>query len=277
MPADFDRGAAFVREHGDEVERNGVDEILGEGGLSNEQLRQFFAGQRADGGWPPFWALDYSSLDATCFRLAQCETLFISLYPREAKRALDFLRERQREDGSWEEDASMRDKAPPWSKPGELAAHLYITANCGWWLVNASANGNRSYLGEAAQAGNFLERYLAPDGALPSFLQTYWLASALWIRLNWGSQELPNNAWRALDHLATLLNDDVPSGALGWMLTTLSGIGVPYEHPAAAKAVASPEEQQRPDGGWTSEDGANRDAYATVQALLALVQWDVLN
>ena len=274
MPADFDRGAAFVREHGDEFDQARLDYLLGEGGLrSTEQGRRFLAGQRADGGWAPFWARDYSSLDATCFRLAQAELLLMPLSWPELVRALDFLRARQREDGSWEEDEAVRDAAPPWAKPGELATRLYLTANCGWWLVNASAYDNRSYLAEAARAGEYLERYLAPDGELPSFLQAYWLAAALWIRLNWGSQELPDNARRALDHLAIRLDATVPSGALGWMLTTLAPLGVPPEHPAIVKAVALLGEQQRPDGGWTSEDGSERDAYVTAQALIALTQW----
>jgi hypothetical protein len=72
MPTDFDRAVAYVREHGDEFDRFRLDELLdGQGSLSNDQERRFFAGQREDGGWAPFWAPDYSSLDTTCFRLAQ--------------------------------------------------------------------------------------------------------------------------------------------------------------------------------------------------------------
>jgi hypothetical protein len=277
MPADYDRAVAYILEHGDGVVRTVLNNLEGgdvyEVPPSHEVERTVFQGQRPDGGWAPFWAHEYSSLDATCFRLAQAELAWTGMYSSEFKRALDFLRARQQPDGSWEEEESVRELAPPWTQPGELAARLYLTANCGWWLVNATAYGNQSHLDAATRAGTCLEQYLAPDGSPPSFLQTYWLAAALWIRLNWRPPDLPDPARRALDHLATQLDDTIPAGALGWMLTTLAPLGVSPEHPVIVKALTLLSNQQRPDGGWTSEDGADRDAYVTVQALVALIQW----
>ncbi len=84
---------------------------------------------------------------------------------------------------------------------------------------------------------------------------------------------MPEQATRTLDYLATQLSDETPAGALSWMLTTLAPLGVPPEHPAITKAVALLSEQQRPVGGWTSEDGPDHDAWVTLQALMALIQW----
>ena len=116
--------------------------------------------------------------------------------------------------------------APPWATPGDLAARLYLTANCGWWLANARAYSMPEYEAEAARAGAYLERHQAADGSLPSFLQTHWLAAALWIRLEWGQSDLPEQATRTLDYLATQLDDETPAGALGWMITTFAPLGV---------------------------------------------------
>jgi hypothetical protein len=273
MPADYERAVAFILAHGSGVELNALNELEGEdqpnAPSSDEVERQVLEGQRADGGWSPFWAPDYSSLDATCYRLAQAEMARLSL----PQAALEFLRSRQRPDGSWEEDDSVRDLAPPWATPGDLAARLYLTANCGWWLINGMVHGAQGYEDEAARAGACLEGYQAEDDSLPSFLQTHWLAAALWIRLEEGQPDLPEQATRTLDHLAILLGDETSAGALGWMLTTLAPLGVPKEHPAIVKALALLSEQQRPDGGWTSEDGPECDAWVTMQALLALIQW----
>ena len=276
MPADYERAVSFILAHGSGVELHALNEL--EGGdryeVPSDSVveQQLLDGQRPDGGWAPFWAADYSSLDATCYRLAQFERAWIPSWLPQT--ALEFLRSRQRPDGSWEEDESVRDLVPPWTKPGDLAARLYVTANCGWWLINGMAHGAQGYEDEAARAGAYLEQYLAPDGSLPSFLQTHWLAAALWIRLEWGQPDLPEQAKRALDYLATRLDDETPAGALGWMLTTLAGLGIPEEHPAITKAVALLDQQQRPDGGWTSEDGPGRDTWVTMQALLALIQWE---
>jgi len=284
MPADFDRAVAYIREHGDEFDQARLDNLLeGHGALSDEQERRFFAGQREDGGWAPFWASDYSSLDATCYRLAQAGT--IAPYHWAFQRAVEFLATRQRPDGSFEEDDSARDLAPRWAKPGELAPRLYLTANCGWWIVNGSGYSIGPDRAEVAarlraaaqRAGAYVEQHLAPDGSLPSFLHAHWLAAALWIRLNWDQlPDLPEPMRRVLDYLAGRMSDEVPAGALAWMLTTFGPIGVPIEHPLIQRATALLSEQQREDGSWASEDGPERDPYVTEEALLALILWQAI-
>jgi len=284
MSADFDRAIAFVLAHGSDVERYALKNFaIGHNGpygpvpYDSKVERQWREGQRADGGWAPFWARDYSSLDATCYRLAQADLAWLLRF-KSFRSALEFLRSRQRRDGSWEEDELVRDLAPPWAKPGDLAARLYLTANCGWWLINARVYGFPEYETEAMKAGAYLEQYQAEDGSLSSFLQTHWLAAALWIRRNWDgsffpvSPNLPESAKHALDYLATQINDETPAGALSWMLTTLAAVNVPLEHPVIAKALTMLSEQQRPDGGWTSEDGPERDAWVTTQAVSVLIQ-----
>jgi hypothetical protein len=100
MPADYERAIAFILAHGGDIERFALNQLAGASyrfSLSAVKVeRLLLAGQRPDGGWAPFWASDYSSLDATCYRLAQAEMAQLSL-PREA---LEFLRSRQRPDGS---------------------------------------------------------------------------------------------------------------------------------------------------------------------------------
>jgi hypothetical protein len=118
------------------------------------------------------------------------------------------------------------------------------------------------------RSGGYLERHLAPDGALPLFLQAHWLAAGLWIRL--GRDVI---AYLVLDHLATRVSDGTPASSLAWMLTTLGGLGIPGDHPLARKAPALLMAQQRADGGWTSEDGPDRDPYVTAEALRGLLVW----
>jgi hypothetical protein len=269
MPFDFDRAVAFVREHGDEIDRVRLDLLVDNGpNLSPEQEQRFLAGQRPDGGWAPFWAPDYSSLDATCFRFAQAESSWMGFSWPTFARAANFLRSRQRSDGSWEEDEAVREVAPRWARPGELAPRLYLTANCGWWLANGSPRRFITKDEWAQRAGAYLEQHLTQDGSLPSFLHAHWLAAGLWIRL--GRNDLAN---RVIDYLATRIDDSVPASSLAWMLTTLAGLGIFEEHPLIQKATALLISQQRADGSWASEDGPDRDPYVTVEVLRGLIQW----
>jgi hypothetical protein len=270
MPFDFDRVVTYVREHGDEFDRARLELLVDNGPLlSPEQEQHLLAGQRPDGGWAPFWAPEYSSIDATCFRFAQAESSWIAFVDPTFVRASIFLRSRQRPDGSWEEDESVRELAPPWARPGESAPRLYLTANCGWWLANATLRNFVSADAGAQRAGTYLEQHLAEDGSLPSFLHAHWLAAGLWIRL--GRNDLAD---RLLDYLTTRISDNVPASSLAWMLTTFAGLFTFDKHPLLIqKATTLLKSQQRADGSWESEDGPDRDPYVTVEALRGLIQW----
>ena len=98
---DRDRAVAFVLDNGDTVERARLRHLLMAEPAPPEVRDPLFAGQRTDGGWPPFWAPGYSSLDATCFRLAEAEQLGLEADVPAVARAARFLCERQGDDGSW--------------------------------------------------------------------------------------------------------------------------------------------------------------------------------
>src|SRR5690348_2909694 len=123
--ADQARAVAFVRTNGTASELSRLRFLVDGTHPTAEEEAVISAGQRADGGWAPFWAADYSSIDATCFRLAQAEQGGVSPEHEAIQRGAQFLAERQRPDGSWEESATLADAAPPWAMPGDLAARLY--------------------------------------------------------------------------------------------------------------------------------------------------------
>jgi hypothetical protein len=218
------------------------------------------AGQRADGGWSPFWAPGYSGLDATCFRLAQADQMGIPLSDPRLRQACHFLAARQRPDGSWEEDESVHDLAPPWATPGDPAAQLYLTANCGFWLAVAGTAP-----AQAIAAAAFLQKHLDAGGHLPGFLHTHWLAAGLWLAMDQAASAAPT-----LAYLATRLNNETPASSLAWLLTALDRAGLPAPHPLIQQATALLVACQAPDGHWASEDGPAQDVHVTLEAMQAL-------
>ncbi len=177
---DLDKALAFIKSHSNAVEQARLQHLLANKRPSQEIVARFFAGQRPDGGWPPFWAEDYSSLDATCFHLAQAEQLGLTESETAIRWAVRFLIERQLPEGSWEEDETIAGFAPPWARPGDRSAQLYLTANCGFWLAILGNPEDR-----AVKAAGFLRACLDPEGHLPGFLHTHWLAAGLWYKVNW--------------------------------------------------------------------------------------------
>lgn len=253
------KAVEFIRAAGSEVEQARLDYLLANEHLTQKVVAQLFAGQRPDGGWSPLWVKDYSSLDATCFRLAQAEQMGIADSETAIMRAVDFLAQRQSPDGSWEEEKKVSDFAPPWAKPGDLSARLYLTANCGLWLA---LWGNHSK--EALKAAGYLQTHLDQDGHLPGFLHTHWLAGGLWYKMN--RQEL---AELVFEYLSKRINDLAVSN-LSWLITTLCAAGAASNHPLVNQAALLLEQSQQADGRWPSEDGSSQDVHSTLEALRAL-------
>lgn len=235
----FESAIAFVQSQGNEVEQARLRYILFDERPSQNVVANLFVGQRPDGGWSPFWANDYSSLDATCFRLAQAEQLGVPGDETAIIRAVRFLAQRQTPDGSWEEDESYAHSAPSWAKPGSLPARLCLTANCGLWLAVW-----RSPDEKAARAADYLQAYLDPAGHLPGFLHTHWLAGGLWHKL--GRHESSKLVFKYLDENI----HDLAVSNLSWLITTMDVAGVPTNHPLVSKAVSLLEQSQHEDGRW---------------------------
>lgn len=249
----------YIRANGNAVEQARLSYALDGSAPPPDVRLRLFADQREDGGWSPFWASDYSSLDATCFHLAQAEQLGITTTDAAVQRALALLAQRQRKDGSWEEDAEQAELAPHWVAPGELAARLYLSANCGFWLAIWADTSEH-----ARRAADYLRGYLEFDGRMPGFRHTLWLSGGLWYRL--GRWE---EAGRAFGALAKSLQD-LPSSSLAWLLSTLLLAQISTNHPLVEQAVIRLDQLQQPDGRWVSEDGPTHDVQTTVEALRAI-------
>lgn len=256
---DQSKAIAYVAANGDVVEQARLHYLLEERPPTTEALRHLYNAQRPDGGWAPFWSPEYSSVDATCFRLSQAWELGLGIEELAVSDALRFLMGRQQGNGSWEEEAGVADVAPPWAMPGDTAAQLYLSANAGYWLALYD-------LDDALQAAHFLEGYQELHGRLPSFLHTHWLAAGLWQRSG-----RTKAAERAMAYLQTRLDSgELSAGNLAWMISALCDAGIPAVEPLIADAAARLAGLQEEDGSWTADDGPLFTVQTTLQALRAL-------
>lgn len=236
---DLVRAAAFVETDGNPFEQARLRALLHGEPAPPEALPR----ANDDGGYSAFWSGEASSLDATCFALDQLSDLGDEAATLRA-RAILFLQARRQRDGWWQEDASLAAQAPPWAMPGDEAATVYATANCGYWCDNA-------------RAADWLATRVSAEGRLPSFLEAHWLAAALLRRHAHAA------AWPIVRHLAGRVGELGP-GELAWLASAL-----PAE-PVAAVARELLAARQEPDGRWRSEDGGELDVATTLAALRVL-------
>ena len=256
--SDIQSAIQFVRNHGNKVEQARLNVLLQADNLVQEAVQELKGTQREDGSWSSFWAPDASSLDATCYRLAQTEQLEI----KEAgfiDQAISFIIGRQNQDGAFEEAAELAPVAPPWAMPGDDSAKIYLTANAGYWI--------RYYRSSApcvSQIQVFLVSQLNHEGYLPTFLHANWLAAGLLYSL--GDHK---HAESIMNYLLAKL-PELEASNLAWLINSLCVMDVSPEHQLISSAKNKLEQSQKEDGHWASEDGEWQDVHTTLECIRAI-------
>jgi hypothetical protein len=269
---DIDAAIGFVVAKGDAVDRARLSWLRTGLAPDAELVTRAEAGQASEGGWPALWADHVPSVDATCFRLSELDDLGALGRPP-VRRALDWLANRQRRDGTWEEDAALADHAPPWARPGDPEARLYLTANAAFWLTVAGPEARAAgpfdtrpggaYAGVVTKAAHALRDSLNSDGTWPSFLVTGWLGAAVLYR-----QEMFYEAARMTLVLSERLPDMSPADTAS-LASSLRRVGVSEDDWLLVAARRRLSETQRSDGGWPSDDGEQFDVHVTLMAIRA--------
>lgn len=267
---DTDAAIGFVVAKGDPVDRARLAYLRTGAPVTGEILASVEAGQARDGGWPAVSDGDISSIDATCFRLAELDDLG-GLGRPAARRALDWLAARQSRDGTWDENPALAAVAPPWAQPGDAEARLYVTANAAFWLTVAGLDARAAgplddrpggaYARVALAAAEALRSQVGYDGALPSFLVAQWLTAAVLYR-----QEMFYESARIQMRLTDRMPELTAADA-AWLAAAMRRVGVPAEDALITAAMRRLGETQRSDGGFESDDGPKFDVHTTLTAL----------
>jgi Prenyltransferase and squalene oxidase repeat len=264
---DIDGAIGFVVAHGDQVDRARLSWLRSGVAPQPDVLAKAEMGQAPEGGWPAFWGGDRASIDATCFRLAELDDLGALDRPP-ARRALTWLIGRQRPDGTWEEDESLADSAPPWAQPGDPEARLYLTANAGFWLAVGGPPADpaeaTTHAEVVARATQTFRAAMREDGSWPSYLITGWLGGALLFHAGW---------YYEAAQIQVLLSERVPDmtpADVAWLASAFRRVGMSADDWLMVAARKRLTETQRTDGGWPSDDGPAFDVHTTLAAIRAL-------
>jgi hypothetical protein len=295
---DIDGAVGYVVAHGDPVDRARLSWLRSGVAPQADVSARAEMGQAPDGGWPAFWGGEVASIDATCFRLAELDDLGALGRPA-AQRALAWLAGRQRPDGTWEEDESLAGSAPPWAKPGDPEARLYLTASAAFWLAVAGppepAQGGAADSSDAgaasgeepaapagrhaapepaadpgaraevvARATQTFRAALRDDGSWPSFLVAGWLGGALLLHGGWFYDSA---------RIQVLLTERVPGMSpadVAWLAAAFRRVGMSPDDRLLVAARGRLAATQATDGGWPSDDGPAFDVHTTLAAIRAV-------
>jgi hypothetical protein len=272
--ADLEAAIGYVVAHGDAVDRARLSWLCAGVAPPDDIIDKAETGQARKGGWPALWNSHVASVDATCFRLAELDDLGALDRPA-ARQAIEWLADRQRPDGMWEEDPSLAATAPPWARPGDPEAALYLTTNAAFWLsVAGQHDGGRHHYGPRpddnehaaviARAAEAFRAALRPDGTWPSFLVTGWHGAAVLYYLGWFYE-----AAQIQVILAERVRD-MSAADCASMMSALRRVGMKRDDWLLVSAARRLSETQRGDGGWPSDDGDAFNVHTTLAAIRAL-------
>jgi hypothetical protein len=279
---DIDAAIGFVVARGDTVDRARLSWLRAGMAPGEDVLGHVEMGQNPGGGWPARWAGDVSSVDATCFRLAELDDLDGLRRPA-ARRALDWLANRQGTDGFWEEDSALADVAPFWARPGDPDARFYVTANASFWLAVGAFDGAAAdgvavdrpdaddheaapslYQIPLSRASKALRESISADGVWPGYLIAGWLAGAVLHQTGWFYE-----AARILVNLAERV-PTMSAADTAWMGAALRRIGISPDDPLLQAARSRLAETQRSDGSWPSDEEEEASAFDVHTTLTAI-------
>ncbi|MFC7530537.1 prenyltransferase/squalene oxidase repeat-containing protein [Actinoplanes sp. GCM10030250] len=263
---DIDAAIGYVVAHGDPVERARLSHLRTGQPAPEEVVDRIASGQMPEGGWAASTEGSVPSVDATCFRLAELDDLG-GLRGPVVERALQWLATAQRGDGTWQENETLADQAPPWAMPGDPEATLYLTSVAGFWLTTAAVEADpyqsRSLFGEVlTSAAGWVASQLRPDGTWPSFLAAGWHAAVLLHQ-----QQYFYESARVQLVLGERLSEMSPAdvASMAAVLRRVN-LGDDWLLQNARKRLS---ETQRRDGGWDSNEGPLFDVNTTLTALRA--------
>ncbi len=268
--ADLDAAIGYVVAHGDSVDRARLSYLRSGAMPSPDILEKAEFGDLPDGGWPGLSSSATPSVDATCFRLGELADLG-ALHRPVARAGLAWLARSQFPEGYWQEHESLGPVAPPWARPDDPEATVYLTVHAAYWLA-VSAPPRRGYSEEPENpfaqnvmlAGEAFKTTLAPNGAWPSYLAAGWLGCALLYHLG---------AYYESAQMQVILAERVPDMSpsdVASLTATLRRVGLSADDWLLQAARRRLTDTQRHDGAWESDDGPAFDVHSTLVAIRAL-------
>jgi hypothetical protein len=266
---DIVESISFIEENGTDLEKARTRYILYGAKPEPDVVQPFIELQNADGGFPFGLAQgNPSTLNSTQVALLRLDELGM-LDSSTADGAFKYTLKSQRDDGGWDEDASIAEHdPPPWARPGALDARVYLSSQSAFWLA---VGGFRSHPG-FHRSLDFLREHQEGSGRFQGFLHSTWIATSVFLMA--GSQ-YAEIARKGLEALVTEPLSGWVDSQISWALHCLGAAGLPKDNPFVEKGLVELARRRGIDGRWISEDGEARTVGAVIETLKVLKHYEV--
>jgi hypothetical protein len=269
MPAYLTTALAFILDNGDELERARLTGVLGRTRPDPKAARTLLGRQRDDGGFP-FGMITGrpSAITATATALQWMVDLRLLPSPH-VERAIGFFLITQRPDGSWDESPAVLKFDPPAQiRPGHPMGRAYSTAVAGFWMTRLMGSRHDA----VQRAAGYLRATRNGERPPPGVLMTDALEIATLAMVDGRTADLVRTGVTAL---AEVGQDRWDPDAIAVTLAALYAAGFGADEPLVSWATDHLLALQRPDGGWASSSGRDRDVDVSLQALNALLAFGI--
>jgi hypothetical protein len=263
-------GFRFVQSHGNILERARLEAVVWGQAPDQAVVDRLARMQDSDGGFK-YWVPDVSNICDTAYVLQWLDDLGLHGHPV-SQAACQFLLDRQREDGGWDEVAAVKEHgAPEWMMPGRIATRVWLTAFCAHVLVRfgcAEAQGT-------ACPTNFLLAHVDELGRLEGYFRATWIALPM-LAFYPGPESEP--FLRAVALVEREYSPEWDGAYLGWLLRCLCDAGLPRQHSLVDLSLRDLGLKQRSDGSWDPEEGEGEGerVNSTITAFRALAKYGEL-
>ncbi|MFZ5817246.1 MAG: prenyltransferase/squalene oxidase repeat-containing protein [Bacillota bacterium] len=248
LAVDAEGARAYVLAHGGARERARLEGIFGRGEPDRAAVRELELLQNPDGGFPLMQEAGRpSSIDTTCYLLAQMKDIPPLAGSPMASRALAFLRRTQEPDGSWVESPAVAALSPIRAGGDDPRARAYLTALASYNLLTLEPE----HQDPITRGSRWLRMELGRFGeGEKAFHQTLFLAAAVWSKVV--GPNASEKAW-AYDLLS---HRELEPPTLAWWLATVAEIGVEARYfGLVLRMLNRLAAMQREDGSFPAEEG----------------------
>ncbi len=266
----IEKAISYINVKGNIVEKARLAALLWDKLPPKAVLKKLVTLQKPDGGFC-YWVRQTSNICDTVFVLQWFDDLKVYRGPI-VDPACQFLLDRQKDDGGWDEVEEVEAFNPPeWMMPGRIDTRVWLTAYCAHILIR---------FGYAETEGtfcptDFLLSHCDETGRLVGYLRATWIALPM-LAFYPGSNSKPFH--QALATIEANYNPNREGAYLAWMLHCFVDAGLSSDHPLVARCLDDLKKKQRSNGSWEPEEGEGEEhaVNATIAALRALKRYELI-